>query len=155
MRALTVRQPWASLIMDGRKNVENRTQRTRHRGPIVLHAGARKVTAADYVPGEGMWALPLGAALGIVDIVACHHAVGCDSLYRALPGDGGGGSAITHTDTLIPPTPGTAAHTCNPEFALPDRWHWQLVVVRTFPTPIPWPGKLGMWDFPDEMIPEG
>lgn len=41
MKALTVKQPWASLIMSGEKDVENRSWATRHRGLIAIHSSAR------------------------------------------------------------------------------------------------------------------
>jgi hypothetical protein len=37
--ALTIRQPWAALIMSGHKPVENRNWRTGYRGEIAIHAG--------------------------------------------------------------------------------------------------------------------
>ena len=40
MKALSLRQPWASLIADGRKTIETRTWRTRYRGPLAIHASA-------------------------------------------------------------------------------------------------------------------
>lgn len=39
MRAITIRQPWAQLIAEGSKDVENRTWSTRWRGPLLIHAG--------------------------------------------------------------------------------------------------------------------
>jgi hypothetical protein len=44
--ALSIRQPWAWLIVHGYKDVENRTWRTNVRGRIGIHAGV-KVEAAD------------------------------------------------------------------------------------------------------------
>jgi hypothetical protein len=42
VRALSVRQPWASLIATaGGKTVENRTWSTAHRGPLLICAGRR------------------------------------------------------------------------------------------------------------------
>jgi len=41
MRLLTVRQPWASLIVRGTKRVENRSWRTDYRGDIAIIASAR------------------------------------------------------------------------------------------------------------------
>lgn len=41
MRALTIRQPFALLIVDGIKPIENRTWSTNYRGPLLIHA-ARK-----------------------------------------------------------------------------------------------------------------
>ena len=37
-RALTVKQPWASLLVAGIKTVENRTWTTKYRGPLAIHA---------------------------------------------------------------------------------------------------------------------
>lgn len=39
MKALSIRQPWAWLIVNGIKPVENRTWHTPMRGPILIHAG--------------------------------------------------------------------------------------------------------------------
>lgn len=40
--ALSVRQPWAELILAGRKTIELRTWTTRYRGPLWLHSGVKK-----------------------------------------------------------------------------------------------------------------
>jgi hypothetical protein len=37
-RAISIRLPWAWLIVNGFKDVENRSWRTRHRGTILIHA---------------------------------------------------------------------------------------------------------------------
>lgn len=39
MKALSVRQPWAYLIVHGFKDVENRNWRTAFRGRVYIHAG--------------------------------------------------------------------------------------------------------------------
>ena len=39
MKAISIRLPWAWLIVHGYKDVENRTWATKHRGPILIHAG--------------------------------------------------------------------------------------------------------------------
>jgi hypothetical protein len=39
MRTLTIRQPFAELIIRGIKDVENRTWQTNYRGPLLIHAG--------------------------------------------------------------------------------------------------------------------
>jgi len=75
MKALSIRQPWAWLIVYGFKNVENRTWRTSYRGPLLIHAGTR-VDPVGYdvafqlgvvVPDD----LDLGGIIGQVDIVDC------------------------------------------------------------------------------------
>ena len=45
--ALSIRQPWAWLIVNGFKDVENRTWRTHFRGRIYVHA-AKGMTRAEY-----------------------------------------------------------------------------------------------------------
>ena len=39
IKALSIQQPWAWLIVNGHKDVENRSWRTKHRGPFLVHAG--------------------------------------------------------------------------------------------------------------------
>lgn len=39
MKALSIRQPWAWLIVNGYKDVENRTWPTNFRGRFLIHAG--------------------------------------------------------------------------------------------------------------------
>lgn len=39
MKALSIKQPWAWLIVNGHKDIENRTWTTTQRGPIFIHAG--------------------------------------------------------------------------------------------------------------------
>ena len=41
VKALTIRQPWAELIIRGRKPFELRSWRTKYRGPLVIHAAAK------------------------------------------------------------------------------------------------------------------
>ncbi len=57
MQALSVRQPWAWLIVAGYKDVENRGWATKYRGRILIHAGRRAAEDA----GD---AYRLAAALG-------------------------------------------------------------------------------------------
>lgn len=88
MRALSIRQPWASLILAGHKTVENRVWNTTHRGPIIVHAG---VTVARHALGlaerRGITDPPIGAYLGVVDLVDIHHAdkgCRCDPVFAEM-----------------------------------------------------------------------
>ena len=47
MRALSIRQPWASLILKAGKNIENREWPTKYRGRILVHA-AKGMTRAEH-----------------------------------------------------------------------------------------------------------
>lgn len=47
MKALSIRQPWAWLIIHGGKDIENRDWRPRFRGRFLVHA-AKGCTRAEY-----------------------------------------------------------------------------------------------------------
>src|SRR5262249_5426607 len=70
VRAITIRQPWAELIVRGEKDVENRSWRTRHRGPLLIHAGGRahrELFEEHGVPDSA----ERGAIIGVVEVVDC------------------------------------------------------------------------------------
>jgi len=72
MKVLTVRQPWASLIVAGIKDVENRPWRTRYRGKLGIHAGARvDEEAMNRYSHLVEDSIPLGALIGSVVLVGC------------------------------------------------------------------------------------
>lgn len=60
MKALSVRQPWATMIARGLKTVEVRSWFTHHRGPLLLCASRRRDA-----PGPE----PVGVAICVVDLV--------------------------------------------------------------------------------------
>ena len=45
MRAISIRQPWAHLIVHGDKRIENSA--TAYRGPLLIHAAQRKPSIED------------------------------------------------------------------------------------------------------------
>jgi hypothetical protein len=79
MKALSVRQPLAWLIVQGHKDIENRTWKTRYRGPFFVHAGA---ALASDIEGIRRWArrrfaieipedLPRGGIVGVANLDDC------------------------------------------------------------------------------------
>lgn len=46
-QAISIRQPWAWLIVHGWKNIENRMWRTSYRGPVLIHA-SKGMTRDEY-----------------------------------------------------------------------------------------------------------
>ena len=76
MKILSIRQPWASLIVAGVKDVENRTWPMRYRGRVLIHSSLRAddTSSEDIerrfgvsLPAE----LPLGGIVGMTEIVDC------------------------------------------------------------------------------------
>ena len=48
MKAITLWQPWASLIACGAKKYETRSWATRYRGPIAIHAAKKYPANSPY-----------------------------------------------------------------------------------------------------------
>lgn len=83
-KALSIRQPWAWLIVNGHKDIENRSWATRFRGPVLIHA-AKGMTrgqyeeafifAVNYCGFRGHFPrfeeLQRGGIVGVADVVAC------------------------------------------------------------------------------------
>lgn len=76
--ALSIRQPWADLVMWGIKDVENRTWATKFRGRLLVHAGRRvDREAVDCLEEWYGVVLPeeyrprIGVLLGSVELTAC------------------------------------------------------------------------------------
>lgn len=74
--ALTIRQPWADLILSGVKDVENRHWSTRFRGPLLIHS-SKAVAWEEVAELQRDRLLPrdyrpvIGAILGLVEVVGC------------------------------------------------------------------------------------
>ena len=76
MKILSVRQPWAWLLFNG-KDIENRTWRTSYRGPLLIHASLGK-DPEDFMPKQSEYIesagivipedLPRGAIVGSVNL---------------------------------------------------------------------------------------
>lgn len=137
LRVLTVKQPFASLLCWGVKDVENRSQKTNIRGRVLIHAGAqwygdfyrgKSAVAKVFFPSniltkeqrESMTFeqrskllkadtyLPLSAIIGEVEIVDCVQ---------------------NHPSV----------------WAIPGYWHWVVENAVLFPEPIPCKGALSFW----------
>ncbi|NCC84681.1 MAG: ASCH domain-containing protein [Clostridia bacterium] len=66
MKALTVKQPYASLIWRGEKTVEWRSWATAHRGDLLICSGALWADGEYDVPDESLHMFPTGCALCVV-----------------------------------------------------------------------------------------
>ena len=80
MKAISIRQPWAWLIVNGYKDVENRTWSTKHRGPILIHTGKkldpyfdeiRQDVLAQRVEFPDAKHIERGGIVGQVNLVDC------------------------------------------------------------------------------------
>lgn len=102
MKCISIRQPWASLIVSGMKTVENRSWTTNYRGPILIHASSYKPTAGDIVNLPLEWTnlilnaqqmgqlprlddMPRSAIIGYANLVDCVSGRMTDSIWDGGP----------------------------------------------------------------------
>lgn len=83
---LSVRQPWAWLIVNGHKDIENRTRKTKVRGRILIHASKTIDKAADKAFREAGWPMPEQYELGgIVGETELYHVIADKDLAGRKP----------------------------------------------------------------------
>jgi activating signal cointegrator 1 len=130
IKAITLHQPWATLIALGAKQYETRSWPTRYRGLLVIHAG--KTLMID--PKDRIM-LSLLADVGIRD-------------PRKLPL----GAAVCVCElTAVYRSQDVAPHLNDRERAFgdfsPGRAAWELKNVQRFIQPIPCKGAQKLWDW--------
>jgi activating signal cointegrator 1 len=129
--ALTIWQPYASLLMAGIKRYETRIWETKHRGEIVIHAAQRwhkdQIALVDtlrgMLPHEQLSVLddlPRGCALGTIDIVAIHptETLYVDPLERLIGIFNGGAFAWEVQNPILFTEP-------IPHLGKQKLWHWR------------------------------
>jgi hypothetical protein len=138
MKALTLTQPWASLVDNQAKQIETRSWYTSYRGHLVIHAakgypGWCKSTAAEPEFQRGLndvhpRSLPLAAGLCVVNLVAC---VRTSQIYKLKEF----GFKLSTDEILFG------------DFG-EGRWAWALRYEYRLLPPIFANGKLGLWEWP-------
>jgi len=125
MKVLTIKQPWATLIMQGDKRFEFRSWKTKYRGELLIHAGKGidKKTALilrKYLPDE----LPSGKIIGKVTLVDC---IKCDEEFKNM--------CLKENKDVYAKSP------------FDETYAWQLDNVEVFKEPIEAKGKLSFWKY--------
>lgn len=81
MKAISIKQPWASLVAAGHKTVECRTWKTEYRGELLICS-----SKGDFEINDGMVA-PGGMALGVVELTDIRPMTKADLAHAFLPDD--------------------------------------------------------------------
>ena len=110
MKAISINQPWAWLILYGGKWLENRTWRTPYRGRLAIHAGQSRRWLSDwYMVGRPMDdGLPplddlvFGRIIGTVELVDCVRSTD-DQVRRSRWNDGSGWCWILRDPRAVDP----------------------------------------------------
>ena len=156
MKAISLWQPWATLMAIGAKTIETRGRPTQYRGPIAIHAAKRltrdeiglcheqpfasALRAGGY---ETVRELPLGALVCVVTLVDCIQIPEGTPAQGKLFGDG-----VLVRGVTLPPDGDELAFG---NYA-PGRYAWITRDLRKLSDPVPWPGKQWLFDVPDEVI---
>lgn len=173
MKAITIWQPWASLIAVGAKKFETRPWATNYRGPIAIHAAKNSVSvvmqnlfprgmqlysddfyekikyeallrkALNPPRGRSIYNLPTGCIVATAELVECWEIRVIDEDAEAL--------FKKHHPMIVD----------NRFVNLKDeimfgnftkgRFAWELANVQIFDSPIPARGKQGLWDWEKPM----
>lgn len=143
-KVLSIKQPWSSLIVEGFKNIENRTWKTQYRGKLLIHASAKydfsfdalvhgvlredlmNLIPADFI--KRFKELPTSAIIGEVDLVDCvqdHPSVWADKIDDE-----------------------TIAYYKSLDWKIKPIWHWVLENPVMYEQPIlNVKGQLNLWNY--------
>lgn len=174
MKALTLHQPWATLVAYGIKTIETRSWSTRHRGPLAIHAAVTPEhltahvgagpchgvsLAAATVPGSGD-VLPLGSVVTIVDLDDVLPIVDLSTTPgRPWPSPDHRPHDHPQVERLQPDilvvcaglSGGYRVHYVDGQLRHGDfgsgRYAWMLTDNRPLREPVPARGRQGLWDW--------
>ena len=124
MKVLTIKEPWASLIINGYKEYEFRSWKTKYRGKILIHAGMSLEKDAAKRFSEYNLEYYKGAIIGEATITDC---ILVDTKFN---------------EELRKINPLVYARSNHVE-----TYAWKLENIKKYDKPIYIKGKLGLWNY--------
>jgi hypothetical protein len=156
LKAITIHQPWASLIAYGHKKFETRSWKTNYRGPIAIHASKKRDMEfiwelKNKYPEiwQAIPAFPTGAIVAVAELAECWRMV-----YHPGPDVGRAKHIPFGAEADVP-----RDHPNFSRYIVPTetekmfgdwrtgRYAWELANVRLLPDPIPAKGQQGLWNW--------
>lgn len=141
MRAMSLHQPWASLVAHGLKRIETRGPRPtkRYRGPLLVHA-AKKWTRKEFDALHRIYS----------QHVAPLNACGFGDWLAGTPPPLGAIVAVARVVDIREMTPEWIAEQTPLELAIgdwqPGRYGWVLEDVQRLEPAIALRGRQGLWE---------
>lgn len=133
-KVLSVRQPYASLLVSGVKDVENRSRRTNFRGTVLIHASAKMHDIMNQLPTK---IFLLGASPVEQQVMKMSKDVVKENLFGCIIG------SVDIVDCV---------QNHPSEWAEKGQWHWVCANAKKFEHPIrDVKGKLGIWEYKGEI----
>lgn len=146
MRAISLWQPWATLIAIGAKRIETRCWDAKYTGPLAIHASKKRMGAdeACMLWNSGITS-PMNAILSTTQFPFGSVIAVCNlDLVTSIVGGNGVGML------------GTGAIVGGLEYKFGNyeagRFAWMLSGIKQLKNPIPWKGRQKFFDVPDELI---
>lgn len=134
MKAISLWQPWATLVAIGAKQYETRSWSTNYRGPLAIHAAQRWTPEQKEIANTGFIGTALRAGGYRVQPLGCFVCI-CD-LVDILP------TELVKVDLL---------ESSFGDFS-PGRFAWKLKNIRILEPVKPWPGRQRLWAVSDKLI---
>ena len=129
MKVLSIIEPWATLIKEGKKVIETRSWKTAYRGELYIHASNKKVKKSDPHIAKLLEMIP-NVYMGYGHIICKCQLVDCIYMYPEF---------------LDEISKNPQEYLCG-EYSL-GRYAWVLKDVQVLETPIPAKGHLNIWNY--------
>jgi len=148
MKALTLWQPWASLVTMGEKQVETRCWSTKYRGELAIHAAAK---LPPRWLGESRWGQEFGNELA--DVMHLRRGRVDTAIRDLLPY----GCILGVVKLVsIEETSRVREILCQRERIFGNfedgRYAWNLELVERFEIPVPAKGQRLLWNWDRELV---
>lgn len=158
MKAITIREPWATLVAIGAKQIETRSWPTNYRGPIAIHA-SKKITSREVDLATNL-DHPIGRAIQKAGVQIFWQPDVIGATHQAFSETRGCVIATATISDCIQFTQENVRTLCAVygahELDFGDltvgRYGFILSRVQRLDTPIPAKGQLGLWDLSDETM---
>lgn len=130
MKVITIKQPWATLIMQGYKRFEFRSWQTKYRGDLLIHAGkGRDKEAVKRLEKQLSKELPFEKILGKVTLVDC---IKISSEFKE--------KLLKENKDIYTKS------------SFQEKYGWQLDNVQAFKETIDAKGHLSLWEYNMEKL---
>lgn len=128
MKVLTVKNPWATLIVNGYKEYEFRSWKTNYRGKILIHSSANLEKNMLSRFQDYNLDCTNGAIIGEAEIVDC---ILVDEEFNK------------ELTSINPVVYGKSNHI--------EKYAWKLENIKKYDNPIHIKGKLGLWNYEGDI----